>query len=91
MAKAKANIETVRTVKSVTLTLNGPESAVLLYVCNNIAGSPHNSGRAVIDNIGRALVEAGVTAPAAYDTEAHEGKFSFRDGSLAAFIPTFKE
>lgn len=65
------------TASEVTLSLSAEEARVLLYVCNNIGGEPNLSARAYIDNIGGALLAAGVTAPNSTTNRLHTGDFYF--------------
>jgi hypothetical protein len=85
MASAIADIETVVTLKSVTLTLDPVEARVLLYLLNQVAGSPDGSARQYSDRIGAVLVGAGVDTPSCYDVKAHGGDFHFKGGSHFAF------
>lgn len=56
-------VEKVETVKTITLSLNGEEAGVLLRITQLIGGDPWASPRAVTDNLGQVLLEAGVTVP----------------------------
>jgi hypothetical protein len=59
MAAATADIETVTTLKSVTLTLTPVEARTLLYVLNSVGGSPTFSPRLHVDKITAVLSGAG--------------------------------
>ena len=72
------------TASEVTLSLSAEEARVLLYICNNIGGEPNLSARAYIDNIGGALLAAGVTAPSSCTNRLHVGAFCFISNSGAA-------
>jgi hypothetical protein len=66
MASAKSTLKKVtqpHEAGDVTLTLSGPEARTLFLITNHIAGVPKDSAREYVDNIGRALREAGVRQP----------------------------
>ena len=68
-------------VETVTLELTGEEASTLLYLCNNVAGSPTNSPRGYIDNIVGVLKEIGVTPP---NSTLHHGEFCFLTDPIKA-------
>lgn len=58
MAKATANVETVVSIKDVTVTLTEDEVIALLVVFNHIGGSPRDSLRKHTNAIGDAITDA---------------------------------
>jgi hypothetical protein len=85
MASATADIETVVTLKGVTLSLTPVEARVLLYVLNSVGGCPECSPRKHVDKITAVLAGAGVVAPAVGDPEITEHTIYFKDGCLDRF------
>ena len=84
MAAATADIETVTTLKSVTLTLTPVEARVLLYVLNSVGGSPTFSPRLHVDKITAVLSGAGVVAPAGCPEITNQTIY-FKDGTCDRF------
>jgi hypothetical protein len=84
MAAAVADIETVTTIKSVTLTLTPVEARVLLYVLNSVGGSPTFSPRLHVDKITAVLSGAGVVTPAGCP-EITDNTIYFKEGALDYF------
>jgi hypothetical protein len=81
---ATADIETVVTIKSVTLTLDPAEAKFVLYVMNSISGSTKYSPRQFADNIIRAMTAAGVTTPRC-EKKIGTDTMHFMDSGLAYF------
>lgn len=63
------------TANGITLELSSEEASLLLYICNNIGGSPTESPRDLVDNIAGALTSAGVVAAGDYKNRLHSGDF----------------
>ena len=70
---------------NITLELTLDEARTLLYLCDNIGGSPSSSCRKFVDSIGSALENIGVIAP--NDTPLHDGNFTFAIDSLRNLNP----
>jgi hypothetical protein len=84
MASATADIETVVTLKGVTLTLTPVEARILLYVLNSVGGCPERSPRKHVDKITAVLNGAGVVAPAGC-VEITNHTLYFKDDCLDRF------
>jgi len=70
------------TIGNIILELTPREARVLLYICNNIAGDPKDTARNVTDEIGTALINAGVYAPNSTTVRYHDGSFRFLPDSI---------
>lgn len=67
---------------TINLELTQQEARVLLYICNNIGGGPVNTARRITDEIGAALINAGVHAPNSGSVNYHKGGFCFLRDSV---------
>lgn len=76
--KVEKKVEKTELVKGWSITIDDEEAAALIHVLNRIGGDPLTTMRGKIDNVKKALIEAGSKNYLDYESKILNGALYFK-------------